>query len=111
NNELMPHGVKTKACVAGVDQAHCSVESKCYYTNISGNSVVAAITSSNPNLKVASFLNEAGNQIYVDLDPPCKFGMKVGVKVEVVYLYFIKNTRSIVRGMVLGAISNVVVLQ
>nr|APZ73833.1 ORF1ab [Infectious bronchitis virus] len=111
NNELMPHGVKTKACVAGVDQAHCSVESKCYYTNISGNSVVAAITSSNPNLKVASFLNEAGNQIYVDLDPPCKFGMKVGDKVEVVYLYFIKNTRSIVRGMVLGAISNVVVLQ
>ncbi|QOS02274.1 polyprotein 1a [Avian coronavirus IA1162/2020] len=111
NNELMPHGVKTKACVAGVDQAHCSVESKCYYTNISGNSVVAAITSSNSNLKVASFLNEAGNQIYVDLDPPCKFGMKVGDKVEVVYLYFIKNTRSIVRGMVLGAISNVVVLQ
>nr|ADA83475.1 replicase polyprotein 1a [Infectious bronchitis virus] len=111
NNELMPHGVKTKACVAGVDQAHCSVESKCYYTNISGNSVVAAITSSNPNLKVAAFLNEAGNQIYVDLDPPCKFGMKVGDKVEVVYLYFIKNTRSIVRGMVLGAISNVVVLQ
>nr|AEB00724.1 polyprotein 1a [Infectious bronchitis virus] len=111
NNELMPHGVKTKACVAGVDQAHCSAESKCYYTNISGNSVVAAITSSNPNLKVASFLNEAGNQIYVDLDPPCKFGMKVGDKVEVVYLYFIKNTRSIVRGMVLGAISNVVVLQ
>nr|QIM61638.1 1a polyprotein [Avian coronavirus] len=111
NNELMPHGVKTKACVAGVDQAHCSVESKCYYTNISGNSVVAAITSSHPNLKVASFLNEAGNQIYVDLDPPCKFGMKVGDKVEVVYLYFIKNTRSIVRGMVLGAISNVVVLQ
>nr|WBU87244.1 ORF1a [Infectious bronchitis virus] len=111
NNELMPHGVKIKACVAGVDQAHCSVESKCYYTNISGNSVVAAITSSNPNLKVASFLNEAGNQIYVDLDPPCKFGMKVGDKVEVVYLYFIKNTRSIVRGMVLGAISNVVVLQ
>nr|AXQ05190.1 ORF1a [Avian coronavirus] len=111
NNELMPHGVKTKACVAGVDQAHCSVESKCYYTNISGNSVVAAITSSNPNLKVASFLNEAGSQIYVDLDPPCKFGMKVGDKVEVVYLYFIKNTRSIVRGMVLGAISNVVVLQ
>nr|APP92741.1 orf1a polyprotein [Infectious bronchitis virus] len=111
NNELMPHGVKTKACVAGVDQAHCSVESKCYYTNISGNSVVAAITSSNPNLKIASFLNEAGNQIYVDLDPPCKFGMKVGDKVEVVYLYFIKNTRSIVRGMVLGAISNVVVLQ
>nr|APP92728.1 orf1a polyprotein [Infectious bronchitis virus] len=111
NNELLPHGVKTKACVAGVDQAHCSVESKCYYTNISGNSVVAAITSSNPNLKVASFLNEAGNQIYVDLDPPCKFGMKVGDKVEVVYLYFIKNTRSIVRGMVLGAISNVVVLQ
>nr|WHF59057.1 replicase polyprotein 1ab [Infectious bronchitis virus] len=111
NNELMPHGVKTKACVAGVDQVHCSVESKCYYTNISGNSVVAAITSSNPNLKVASFLNEAGNQIYVDLDPPCKFGMKVGDKVEVVYLYFIKNTRSIVRGMVLGAISNVVVLQ
>nr|UOF83223.1 replicase polyprotein 1ab [Infectious bronchitis virus] len=111
NNELMPHGVKTKACVAGVDQAHCSVESKCYYTNISGNSVVAAITSSSPNLKVASFLNEAGNQIYVDLDPPCKFGMKVGDKVEVVYLYFIKNTRSIVRGMVLGAISNVVVLQ
>nr|UKR46495.1 replicase polyprotein 1a [Avian coronavirus] len=111
NNELMPHGVKTKACVAGVDQAHCSVESKCYYTNISGNSVVAAITSPNPNLKVASFLNEAGNQIYVDLDPPCKFGMKVGDKVEVVYLYFIKNTRSIVRGMVLGAISNVVVLQ
>nr|BDE26447.1 1a polyprotein [Infectious bronchitis virus] len=111
NNELMPHGVKTKACVAGVDQAHCSVESKCYYTSISGNSVVAAITSSNPNLKVASFLNEAGNQIYVDLDPPCKFGMKVGDKVEVVYLYFIKNTRSIVRGMVLGAISNVVVLQ
>nr|QIV13707.1 replicase polyprotein 1ab [Infectious bronchitis virus] len=111
NNELMPHGVKTKACVAGVDQAHCSVESKCYYTNISGNSVVAAITSSNPNLKVASFLNEAGNQIYVDLDPPCKFGMKVGDKVEVVYLYFIKNTRSIIRGMVLGAISNVVVLQ
>nr|UXN85543.1 replicase polyprotein 1a [Infectious bronchitis virus] len=111
NNELMPHGVKTKACVAGVDQAHCSVESKCYYTNISGNSVVAAITSSNPNLKVASFLNEAGNQIYVDLDPPCKFGMRVGDKVEVVYLYFIKNTRSIVRGMVLGAISNVVVLQ
>nr|ADV71812.1 polyprotein 1a [Infectious bronchitis virus] len=111
NNELMPHGVKTKACVAGVDQAHCSVESKCYYINISGNSVVAAITSSNPNLKVASFLNEAGNQIYVDLDPPCKFGMKVGDKVEVVYLYFIKNTRSIVRGMVLGAISNVVVLQ
>nr|ANI87710.1 polyprotein 1a [Infectious bronchitis virus] len=111
NNELMPHGVKTKACVAGVDQAHCSVESKCYYTNISGNSVVAAITSSNPNLRVASFLNEAGNQIYVDLDPPCKFGMKVGDKVEVVYLYFIKNTRSIVRGMVLGAISNVVVLQ
>nr|AEP84744.1 1a protein [Infectious bronchitis virus] len=111
NNELMLHGVKTKACVAGVDQAHCSVESKCYYTNISGNSVVAAITSSNPNLKVASFLNEAGNQIYVDLDPPCKFGMKVGDKVEVVYLYFIKNTRSVVRGMVLGAISNVVVLQ
>nr|QLI34477.1 1a polyprotein [Infectious bronchitis virus] len=111
NNELMPHGVKTKACVAGVDQAHCSVESRCYYTNISGNSVVAAITSSNPNLKVASFLNEAGNQIYVDLDPPCKFGMKVGDKVEVVYLYFIKNTRSIVRGMVLGAISNVVMLQ
>nr|AOC59722.1 1a pol protein [Infectious bronchitis virus] len=111
NNELMPHGVKTKACVAGVDQAHCSVESKCYYTNISGSSVVAAITSSNPNLKVASFLNEAGNQIYVDLDPPCKFGMKVGDKVEVVYLYFIKNTRSIIRGMVLGAISNVVVLQ
>nr|WRY67236.1 1a polyprotein [Infectious bronchitis virus] len=111
NNELMPHGVKTKACIAGVDQAHCSVESKCYYTNISGNSVVAAITSSNPNLKLASFLNEAGNQIYVDLDPPCKFGMKVGDKVEVVYLYFIKNTRSIVRGMVLGAISNVVVLQ
>nr|WNR61909.1 polyprotein 1a [Infectious bronchitis virus] len=111
NNELMPHGVKTKACVAGVDQAHCIVESKCYYTNISGNSVVAAITSSNPNLKVASFLNEAGNQIYVDLDPPCKFGMKVGDKVEVVYLYFIKNTRSIIRGMVLGAISNVVVLQ
>nr|ADV71749.1 polyprotein 1a [Infectious bronchitis virus] len=111
NNELMPHGVKTKACVRGVDQAHCSVESKCYYTNISGNSVVAAITSSNPNLKVASFLNEGGNQIYVDLDPPCKFGMKVGDKVEVVYLYFIKNTRSIVRGMVLGAISNVVVLQ
>lgn len=111
NNELMPHGVKTKACVAGVDQAHCSVESKCYYTNISGNSVVAAITSSNPNLRVASFLNEAGNQIYVDLDPPCKFGMKVGDKVEIVYLYFIKNTRSIIRGMVLGAISNVVVLQ
>nr|QLI34440.1 1ab polyprotein [Infectious bronchitis virus] len=111
NNELTPHGVKTKACVAGVDQAHCSVESKCYYTNISGNSVVAAITSSNPNLRVASFMNEAGNQIYVDLDPPCKFGMKVGGKVEVVYLYFIKNTRSIVRGMVLGAISNVVVLQ
>nr|ADV71799.1 polyprotein 1a [Infectious bronchitis virus] len=111
NNELMPHGVKTKACARVVDQAHCSVESKCYYINISGNSVVAAITSSNPNLKVASFLNEAGNQIYVDLDPPCKFGMKVGDKVEVVYLYFIKNTRSIVRGMVLGAISNVVVLQ
>nr|QDA76290.1 ORF1ab [Infectious bronchitis virus] len=111
NNELMPHGVKTKACVAGVDQAHCSVESKCYYTSISGSSVVAAITSSNSNLKVASLFNEAGNQIHVDLDPPCKLGMKVGDKVEVIHLYFIKNTRSIARGMVPGAISNVVVLQ
>uniref|UniRef100_A0AB39AD72 ORF1ab polyprotein n=1 Tax=Bird gammacoronavirus AnasCN24 TaxID=3237959 RepID=A0AB39AD72_9GAMC len=111
NNELMPQGIKTKPCVAGADQAHCNVESKCYYTNINGASVVAAITSSNPNLKVASFLSDAGNQIFVDLDPPCKFGMKVGNKVEVVYLYFLKNTRSIIRGMVLGAISNVVVLQ
>nr|QKG30340.1 1a polyprotein [Infectious bronchitis virus] len=111
NNELMPHGVKVRACIAGTDQAHCEVESKCYYTNINGNSIVAAITSSNPNLKVASFLNEAGNQIFVDLDPPCKFGMKVGGKVEIVYLYFVKNTRSIIRGMVLGAMSNVVILQ
>uniref|UniRef100_A0AB39AFC5 ORF1ab polyprotein n=1 Tax=Bird gammacoronavirus XenusCN24 TaxID=3237970 RepID=A0AB39AFC5_9GAMC len=111
NNELMPQGIKTKACVAGTDQAHCNVESKCYYTNINGSSVVAAITSHNPNLKVASFVSDAGNQIFVDLDPPCKFGMKVGGKVEVVYLYFLKNTRSIIRGMVLGAISNVVVLQ
>nr|QUS52641.1 polyprotein 1a [Mute swan feces associated gammacoronavirus] len=111
NNELMPTGVKTAACVAGVDQTSCNVEAKCYYTNINGAKVVAAITSLKADLRYASFFNDAGKQIYIELDPPCKFGMNVNGKVEVVYLYFIKNTRSIVRGMVLGAISNVVVLQ
>nr|AHB63494.1 replicase polyprotein [Bottlenose dolphin coronavirus HKU22] len=112
NNELLPTGIKKSPCVAGANQERCAVPANAYYTSLKGQHFVAAITSEDPTLKYASFTGASGNLVVVELEPPCKFGVKTpDGAVKVMHLYFVKNVKNIVRGMVLGALTNVVALQ
>lgn len=109
NNELCLRNVFTAQATA-MDINGSESTAKSFYVTRTGKKILVAITSNKDNLKTVTCLTETGKAV-LNLDPPMRFAHTVGGKQSVVYLYFIQNTSSLNRGMVIGHISGTTILQ
>ncbi|YP_010229073.1 ORF1a polyprotein [Wigeon coronavirus HKU20] len=109
NNELCVRNVYT-AQALGLDAADRQSDVKSFFVTHNGKKICVAITSDVDNL-TSVVLNGDSGKVVLTLEPPLKFSHVVGGKLHLVYLYFVKDIRSIFRGMVIGHISSTTVLQ
>uniref|UniRef100_A0AB39AG74 ORF1ab polyprotein n=9 Tax=Orthocoronavirinae TaxID=2501931 RepID=A0AB39AG74_9NIDO len=109
NNELCVRNVYTaQAC--GIDNVDKQCDVKSFYVTHNGKKICVAVTADVDNLTSVVLNGDAG-KVVLTLEPPLKFSHVVGGKLHLVYLYFVKDIRSIFRGMVIGHISSTSVLQ
>lgn len=109
NNELYIRNVYT-AQAECLDANDKSSAANSFYVTHNGKKICVAVTSDLDNLTTAVVSTDSG-KVVLTLEPPLRFAHVVGGKNCMVYLYFVKDVRTIFRGMVIGHISSTTMLQ
>uniref|UniRef100_A0AB39AGF7 ORF1ab polyprotein n=5 Tax=Orthocoronavirinae TaxID=2501931 RepID=A0AB39AGF7_9NIDO len=109
NNELYVRNVYT-AQAECLDVNDKTSTANSFYVTHNGKKICVAVTSDIDNLTTAVITTDTG-KVVLTLEPPLRFAHVVSGKNCMVYLYFVKDVRTIFRGMVIGHISSTTMLQ